>query len=66
MAQGKRIAVVDNWEAVLTKDDGFREAVRGYVQEVLEAEMDAALGAGKYERSDGRLGPIGPDTTAGR
>lgn len=56
MAQGKRIAVVDDWEAVLTKDDGFREAVRGYVQEVLEAEMDAALGAGKYERSDGRLG----------
>lgn len=56
MAQGKRIAVLDNWEAVLTKDDGFREAVRGYVQEVLEAEMDAALGAGKYERSDGRMG----------
>ena len=56
MAQGKRIAVVDDWEAVLTKDDGFRKAVRGYVQEVLEAEMDAALGAGKYERSDGRLG----------
>ena len=28
----------------------------GYVQEVLEAEMDEALGAGKWERSEGRQG----------
>lgn len=56
MAQGKRIALVDDWKEVLKNDDGFGEAVREYVQEVLEAEMDAALRAGKWERSEGRLG----------
>ena len=56
MAQGKRIALVDDWKEVLKNDEGIREAVREYVQEVLEAEMDAALGAGKWERSEGRLG----------
>jgi putative transposase len=56
MAQGKRIALVDDWKEVLKHDEGIREAVREYVQEVLEAEMDAALGAGKWERSEGRLG----------
>lgn len=56
MAQGKRIALVDDWKEVLKNDDGFGEAVREYVQEVLEAEMDSALGAGKWERSEGRLG----------
>ena len=56
MAQGKRIALVDDWKEVLRNDEGIREAVREYVQEVLEAEMDAALGAGKWERSEGRIG----------
>jgi putative transposase len=56
MAQEKRIALVDDWKEVLKNDGGFREAVREYVQEVLEAEMDEALGAGKWERSEGRLG----------
>ena len=56
MARGKRIAVVGNWKAALSHDEGFRDAVRAYVQEVLEAEMDEALGAGKWERSEGRQG----------
>ncbi len=34
----------------------MKEFVRSVVQEVLEAEMDAALGATKGERTDGRLG----------
>jgi putative transposase len=56
MARGKRIAVVGDWKAALREDEGFREAVQAYVQEVLEAEMDEALGAGKWERSEGRQG----------
>jgi putative transposase len=36
--------------------DGLREVVRTVLQEVLEAEMTAALGAAKGERSEGRLG----------
>ena len=35
-------------------DDFVREAVRGYLQVVLEEEMTAALGAGNGERSLGR------------
>ena len=38
MAQGKRIALVDDWKEVLKHDEGIREAVREYVQEVLEAD----------------------------
>ncbi|HSL18740.1 MAG TPA: IS256 family transposase [Methylomirabilota bacterium] len=56
MAQGKRIALVDDWKEMLKNDEGLGEAVREYIQEVLEAEMDTALGAGKWERSEGRLG----------
>jgi len=36
--------------------DGLREIVRSVMQAMLEAEMDEALGAGKSERSDTRLG----------
>ncbi len=36
--------------------DGLREVVRTVLQEMVEAEMTAALGAGKGERSEGRLG----------
>jgi putative transposase len=45
-----------DWKAALLGDDGFRELMRITVQQVLEAEMDEALGAGKWERTDGRLG----------
>src|SRR5690606_1640655 len=39
--------------------DGLREIVRSVMQAMLEAEMDEALGAGKSERSDARLGYYG-------
>lgn len=40
---------------VSTEPDLVREAVRGYLQEVLEQEMTAAVGAAKGERTAGRL-----------
>ena len=43
-------------EAFLSGGDGLKELLRGVVQEVLEAEMTEVLGAGKSERSGGRLG----------
>ena len=56
MAQEKRTAVVMDWKAALEQDEGFQEAIRGYIQDVLESEMDAALGAGKWERTSKRVG----------
>ena len=56
MAQKKRSAKAEEWKEALVEDDGFREAVRAYVQEVLEAEMEEALGAGKWERTSSRQG----------
>ena len=56
MARRKRIAVIEEWKEALSQDEGFREAIRSYVQEVLESEMDEALGAGKWERSESRQG----------
>jgi len=42
---------------LLTQDrDGLREIVRSVMQEMLEAEMEEALGAGKNERTPDRLG----------
>jgi putative transposase len=44
-------------KALLAGDDAFpRTVVRAALQEVLEAEMTEALGAGKGERTAGRLG----------
>ncbi len=46
-----------NWRDVLTEDtDWLRGLVQQVVQEVLEAEMDEALQAGKGERTASRLG----------
>jgi putative transposase len=56
MARRKSTASGVDWKAALLGDDGFRELMRITVQQVLEAEMDEALGAGKWERTDGRLG----------
>jgi putative transposase len=56
MARRKRIELVDGWKELIEGDKGFRVLLQGVVQEVLEAEMDEALGAGKWERSEGRLG----------
>lgn len=44
-------------KALMTQEpDALREIVRSVMQAMLEAEMDEALGAGKSERSDTRLG----------
>ena len=50
-------SAVSELKALLSGDDDFvREAVRGYLQEVLEEEMTSSLGAGKGERTAARLG----------
>ncbi len=57
MAKSEVSATIGSVKALLSGDDDFvREAVRGYLQDVLEEEMTAALGAGKGERSVDRLG----------
>ena len=46
-----------DWRQELKSDPGlFRNIIRQTVQEILEAEMDEALGAGKSERTAGRRG----------
>src|SRR5690349_24866965 len=54
-AQAK-LSVAAAKELLRGDPDGLREVVRAVLQEVLEAEMTDALGAGKGERSAGRLG----------
>src|SRR3546814_21131705 len=43
-------------ELLAQEPDALREIVRSVMQAMLEAAMDEALGAGKSERSDARLG----------
>src|SRR3546814_4868233 len=43
-------------ELLAQEPDALREIVRSVMQAMLEAEMGEALGAGKSERSDARLG----------
>lgn len=46
-----------DWKAELGKDQEWMlSVVRAAIQEVLEVEMEEALGAAKSERTDGRLG----------
>ena len=49
--------------SILTEDDSLRKLMQTLLQEVLEAEMDEALGAGKGERTAGRLGYRSGDYT---
>ena len=57
MAKNDVNAAIVSLKELLSGDDDFvREAVRGYLQDVLEEEMTAAVGAGKGERSLSRLG----------
>jgi transposase-like protein len=57
MAKEKLSITEGTLKALLSTDDDFvREAVRVCVQQVLEEEMTAALGASKSERSADRLG----------
>ncbi len=41
---------------LLTEDDAMKHLLQTLLQEVLEAEMETALQAGKSERTGGRLG----------
>ncbi|TRC83306.1 IS256 family transposase [Mesorhizobium sp. WSM4303] len=43
-------------DILLSNPDGLHEVIRAVMQEVLEAEMDEALGASKSERTPERLG----------
>ena len=56
MARRKSTRSEVDWKAALLADDVFRELLRGTIQQVLEAEMEEAVGASKWERTDGRLG----------
>jgi putative transposase len=57
MTERKGKAEVIDVKAVLAGDDAFlRTVVRAALQEVLEAEMTEAVGAGKGERTPSRLG----------
>jgi putative transposase len=56
MARRKSTRSEIDWKAALVADDVFRELLRGTIQQVLEAEMEEAVGAGKWERCEGRLG----------
>ena len=57
MAQKQCKSARRELKEVLGEDEDFlKTMVQECVQEVLEAEMDEALGAGKHERTSGRLG----------
>lgn len=56
MARRKSTRTGIDWKAALLEDDVFRELLRGTIEQVLEAEMEEAVGASKWERTDGRLG----------
>jgi len=58
MARKKQGSRVEQDLKVLLKEDKdlLRELVNVAVQEILEAEMDETLGAGRYERSSARTG----------
>src|SRR5512144_3011792 len=57
MTERKSRSEVIDGKAVLAGDDAFiRTVVRAALQEVLEADMTQAVGAGKSERASGRVG----------
>ncbi len=57
MAKREITAAIASLKELLSGDDDFvREAVRGYLQDVLEEEMTRTVGVAKGERSVARLG----------
>lgn len=57
MTRKKDSAKKLDWKAMMAgQEDFLRPLIQTVVQQVLEAEMDEALGAGKSERTEGRLG----------
>src|SRR5947209_6752801 len=45
-------------------ENGVRMRIRGFIEELLEAELDAALGRGRYERP-GEVGDASPKGVVG-
>ncbi len=57
MARKQDNAGKPNWKELMSEDADFlKPLMREIVQQVLEAEMEEALGAQKSERTEGRLG----------
>ena len=56
MAQNKNMQDGINWKALMEEDDLFKQMLKESIQQYLEAEMDEVLGAGKWERNEGRRG----------
>jgi putative transposase len=57
MARKQDNAGKQNWKELMSEDADFlKPLMREVVQQVLEAEMEEALGAQKSERTEGRLG----------
>jgi len=56
MARNKSTQNVIDWKALMEEDDLFKEMLKESIQHFLEAEMDEALRAGKWERSESRRG----------
>lgn len=56
MARRKSTRIEVDWKAALIGDDMFRGLLEEVVQQVLEAEMEEAVGASKWERSESRVG----------
>ena len=52
----------DDWFGPL--ENGVRTRIRGFIEELLEAELDAALGRARYERPGG-VGDEAPKGAAG-
>ena len=57
---GEELFLSDDWFDPL--ESGVRTRIRGFIEGLLEAELDAALGRGRYERPDkaGALAAEGP------
>jgi len=56
---GKVIRMANGWEEVFGRDDlteVIRKSVRGVIEQILDEEMNVALGAGRYERMRDRKG----------
>lgn len=56
MARNKSSESGINWKALMEEDDLFKELLKESIQQYLEAEMDEALRAGKWERNEARRG----------
>src|SRR5512140_152776 len=57
----KHVAVGQKGSLVLPQggdplSEGIRFRIRGFIEELLSEELDAVLGAGRYERTEGRCG----------